>query len=484
MRAFHVVVSLSIAACGGSEADPTPPDAAPPPDVALAIACTDTAEGLYAAPPASLAPFDASHRGEVFRCTRDRWIDAETLDTTARANGYVGAPLTSGATIVRIAYRTERAQVGATAAEGHSSAFVLVPDAPHTPGALVVYGDPSVGIAPSCAPTHIDLSAQDDGWEQTRAPLLALVGAGWTVVAPDRAGFGFGDAPSYCDAEDEAKSLLDATRAVANLLPGDLVPAKVVLVGHSIGGHATLSAHALAPTYGLRGELIGVANFAPFWLSNLAWGAMLSPASGFTTTNAPYALEFQLDYFYAHGELLDGTGHGLDLIQVDKRAQVQDLLSGACLSGVAAGLVNLGDTAADYFDPIAVDALSRCGFTGDCTIDPAPLWEARFLADRPPIDAAGPPIVLWFGGQDATVTPEYARCAVEKIERDLGTSGTTQVTVCNDADAGHEAVPPRDVGWVNDWIGARLTGDAAPTCTAPVPPSDGGPACPSVPPNL
>jgi pimeloyl-ACP methyl ester carboxylesterase len=487
MRSVFRIALFSIAVgCGGNTnqaPDATPPDAAAP-TVNLAVACTDTTDGVYADAPASLPAFDASHRGDIFRCAKDRWLDAAAVDAIARANGYLGAPLTSGATIFRIAYRTERTHVGAAPpAEGHSGGFLLVPDHPRTPGALVVYAHPSVGIAPSCAPSHIDLSIKADGWEPVRAPLLGLVGAGWTVIAPDEAGMGFGDAPGFADAEDEGKSILDATRAATKLLPADLLPGKVVIVGHSMGGHAALSAHALAKSYGHDGELVGVATFAPFWLTNLAWAAILSEASGVNTTTGAYLLEYQLDYFYGHGELLDGAGHGVDLIQPDKAAAVKTLVTTQCLDGVATGLKSFGVYADSYYTDAAVTALSNCGFTGDCPDAPGPVWKARFIADRPPIDPAGPPIVMWFGGKDTTVSPPYARCAMDKVATDMASGGTTAITTCADADAVHTGVPARDVAWVTDWIAAQVGGGTAPTCTPPADPSAGGATCPKVPPN-
>ncbi len=471
--------------CGGSKSGPdaTPPDATAP-VVTLAMPCTDTIDGVYANAPASLPAFDASHRGDVFRCAPDRWIDAAGIDKIARANGYIGAPLTSGATVFRIAYRTERAHEGAAApAEGHSSALVFVPDLARTPGALVVYAHPSVGIAPSCAPSRMDLTASGDGADTVRAPMLAFAGAGWTVIAPDYAGMGFGDAPGFATSEDEGKSVLDATRAATQLLPSAILPPKVVIAGHSIGGHAALSAHALYRSYGMDGELVGVTTFAPFWVSGLAWGAIMSPASGVNSVTGSYLLEYQLDYFYSHGELLDGPGHGVDLLQPDKQDAARTLLTTKCLDDVATGIKGLGTEADAYYTADAVNGLAECGFNGDCTVDPGPAWKPRFLVDRPPIDPDGAPIVMWFGAMDTTVTPGYARCALDKVAADIGASGTTVVTACEDDGAVHITVPPRDVAWANEWIAARLSGGTEPTCTPPAAVKDGGAACPSLPPN-
>jgi pimeloyl-ACP methyl ester carboxylesterase len=477
------LVIASLVGCGGGDGDADAADAAAP-VVTLAVPCTDTAESLYVGVPSGLPAYDASHRGDVFRCAPDRWISATELDAVARANGYAGPALTSGATVFRIVYRTERVAVnGAPAPEGHSSAFLLVPDAPRSPGGLVVYAHPSVGIAPVCAPSRIDLTVADDPWEPVRAPILALVGDGWTVIAPDYAGFGFGDAPGFANAEDEAHSILDATRAAAKALPAGMLPDKVAIVGHSIGGHGALSAHSYAASYGHSGELVGVAIYAPFWVSGLAWGAILYPASGFNVQNAAYVLEYQLDFFFANGELLDGTGHGTDLLQADKRDPARQLLSTQCLDEVAEQIGTLGPRPIDYFTPEAVDVLGPCGITGDCTAAGAAPGGTRFKTNRPPVDAAGPPIAMWFGGADTTIPPSFARCAVDKLERDVGTSGTTRLVSCLDPTATHTAVPAAQAAWVNAWIGARVSGGTEPTCTEPPRPAAGGAECPAVPLN-
>jgi Secretory lipase len=454
------------------------------PVVLVGVPCSDNKDDVYAPVPDDLPAWDASHRGDVFRCSRDQWISPADVDAQARTDGYLGPELKSGATIFRIAYRTERAQVGTEpAAEGHSSALLLIPDHPRQPGALVVYAHPSMGIGERCAPSRTDIRFVGDEEEVVRGTILGLVGAGWTVIAPDYAGMGYGEVPGWADAEDEAKSLLDATRAARQALIPAMWPQNLVIAGHSVGGHGAFAAHALAPTYGYEGDFVGVVTFAPFWVSNLAWAAIMTPATGYNTGNAPYFFEYQLDYFYAHGELLDGPGHGLDLIQPAKRDAVKQLLTTQCLIGVAEGLPALGTDAADYFDPTAANALAQCGFAGDCTIDPAPTWLPRFVADRPAIAPDGPPILMWFGGMDTTVTPGYARCAMDKLERDLGTDGTTPLTACADPDAVHNGVPVRNVAWASDWIAARIGAGDEPTCTPPKLPSMGGASCPSLPNN-
>jgi len=486
MRQLGVLLTLPMVACGGGSSTPDamPPDAGPP-DVTLAQACADTIDDVYTLPSTPLPTWDGSQKGDVFRCAPDRWLSAGQVDAAARDAGYLGADLTSGTSIFRIAYRTERAASGTSApGGGHSSALLFVPDHPRDPGALIIYVHGALGIADQCAPSHQDLTAKvRDGLDAVRAPELALAGAGWTVIAPDLDGFGYGDAQGFDDSEDEGKCVLDATRAASKILPAAMLPGKVVLVGHSMGGHAVLSADALAPTYGFDGELVGVAAYAPFWISNMAWAALMTPAAGYDTSSAPYLFEYELQYFYSHGELLDGAGNGLELIQPAKQDQVKTILTTECIDDVATDMATLGTNASDYFDPTATKNLAQCAFTGDCTGDPAPIWQPRFYADRPAIDTSGPPIVIWYGNKDTTISPAYAQCEVDRFARDLAGGGTTAVSTCLDPDATHLQVPERNAAWVNDWIAARVGGGTDPTCTPLPDPSAGGTACPGLPPN-
>jgi len=484
MHRAGLLLSLLVVACGGGSSTPdaAAPDAGPP-VVDLAQPCTDTTADVYTLPN-GLPAWDGSQKGDIFRCAPDQWISATQANAIIAGDGYLGDPVPGGATIFRIAYRTERGVEGnATPAEGHSAALLLIPDHPRASNAVVVYVHGSAGIAPTCGTSRMDLSAADVVKPSVRASLLALAGDGWIVIAPDLAGFGYGDPSGFDDSDDEAKSVLDATRAAKKILPPEMWPDKVVLIGHSMGGHAVLSADALAPTYGLDGNLVGVVGLAPFWVSNLAWAAVMSPAAGLDTSNAPYIFEYQLDYFYGHGELLDGPGHGLDLIQTAKQDQVKNIVTTMCLDDVATALPGLGTNASDYYDPTAAKALAQCAFTGDCTGTPAPTWDPRFLADRPAIDTSGPPIALWFGGKDNTITPGYAQCTVERLAADLSGGGTTQVTACTDPGAEHITVPQRNIGWVDAWIAAQVDGTTAPTCTPLPDPSAGGTACPGIPSN-
>lgn len=457
---------------------------APPPPPMLLQACSDAVADVYTLP-ANLPTFDSSHRGDVIRCAYDRYLSAADINTAMTGYGYLGPALPSGLWLFRIAYRTERiAPAGSkTVPEGVSSGILLVPDVPQAGGPLVIFAHASVGIAPPCAPSTYDLLGAPMG-DDHRGAVLGLAAYGWTTLVPDYAGFGYDEPPGWSIAEDEAHSVLDSTRAAKQLVPS--LTGKVAFVGHSQGGHAVLSAEAYRASYGMEGDLIGIAAYAPLWLSAYAWAAILSPAAMFTTKDSGYPVMYDLDYFYSHGELYDGPGGGLAMIQPAKRDAVKSFLMNQCspIPPPGVNITTLGDTPSDIFDSAFVSSVSGCGLGfGMCSDATAMTWTARFSADRPPIDPKGPTILMYTGGLDTNFPPPRAQCMYDKINADMmgAMSPTTTISSCFDPNAQHFDIMRRDVDYANKWIAARAGLAAEP---APCTPFPTGQTCMTPPPNL
>jgi hypothetical protein len=282
--------------------------------------------------------------------------------------------------------------------------------------------------------------------------------------------------------------MLDATRAMKNLLPSAALPPKVFFVGHSQGSHVVLSAQAFAKSYGMEGELAGVAPMALLWVTDLTWGASLSPVAGLHTATDAAALSYGMYYFYGHGELYDGPGGGLAMFRADKRAQVAAVLSGSCESDVDTQMPTLGAASTDFYDPTFLSAVSGCMALGQsCDQEPAATWVTRAIADRPAIDPYSAPIVIWHGAVDTTISPARAQCGFDKLQADLAAASapTTTITICGDPEADHGGVIERDMDWIAQWIDARVGGQPDPPgCpgTAPLQPADGSPLVCATPP--
>jgi pimeloyl-ACP methyl ester carboxylesterase len=293
--------------------------------------------------------------------------------------------------------------------------------------------------------------------------VYTLAGYGYTVIAPDFSGFSYGQSPGYFSAPDEAYALLDATRAAANLLPTSIVPAnpKVVIVGHSQGGHAALAAQALAnqPTFGLKGDLVGVATFAPMYFSMASWEAVVTSSAqllNYNTTNSAAQLLFGLEYMYSAGELYDGPGHGLDVVEADKRDAAKNVLYSTAACKDWGAMTTLGTYGVDYIDSTFSNEVGNCAVygasmtaTNPCASALAMTWVARWKKDRPPLDPAGAKTLIVFAGMDKLVVPGFAQCALDTIAAS-GATGVTQV--CYDANADHTGLVRLDGDYVNKWI--------------------------------
>jgi pimeloyl-ACP methyl ester carboxylesterase len=499
---FAALLSLAVAsACSSSDSTPAQLPAGNDPAAMLAQGCIDALASIDETP-TGLLPYDATKRGEIVRCASVATYTAEQLHAAAATVGYQGAAFESGAKAYRVLYRTERMapEAGGSPAEGFSSALVLLPDKPRggasTPLVVVAHG--SVGVADKCAPSKGDLMGSGGHLDDFRSMVLPLAGYGWIVIATDYAGFGYGTTTGWMLAEDEAHSVLDATRAMGKLLKPGSTNGKVAVVGHSQGGHAAIATQAYAAKYGLEGTLVGVATYAPLWFAMRGFGAAIAAAAGKNVAKNASLLAYSLEYFYTHAELYDGAGHGVDSVKPEKQALAREILTTACGGDVGGRLNELGAVPADYLDDAFAKNVGACsGFNSatSCAAAPAPTWVPRFAKDRPAIDVNGAPIVLWQGALDETVTPPYAKCGVDKMRLDLGAS-TDKLKVCGDPTAVHGAsaddanksdgITRRAADWVNQWIGARAMGTAEPSaCTGEeaLQPEGGTLTCPNLPPN-
>lgn len=484
-------IPLLVIGCGNSSNNSMPDMAMAPTTLGtaptLAMPCTDAPADVYTVP-SGLPAMDMTHRGDVIRCAVTESLTAAKVNSQINAynlgtfgddySAGEGGNVTSGFWSYRITFRTLRPTPAGAASppEGDSAAFLLIPEHPLAGAPLVVFAHGSVGIAKKCAPSLLDLSAAAQDQDYPSA-LYKLAGYGYTVIAPDYSGYIGDTAPGYFNAEDEAHSVLDATRAAANILPTP--PDKVVIVGHSLGGHAVLSAQSYAKAYGMQGTLVGIAAMAPLYTSMALWGAATTDAAGLKTATDSTSILYAMEYGYTAGLLRGDAGGGLAVFQTAKQQAAKDtILGGECYD--TAKLSALGAKPSDFFD---TDYVNNVGFScaatplgTDCTMAPstpagdAPLWLSRWQEDRPPLDDQSAPILIWYGGKDTYVKPGWAECAREKLNKDLmSPTATTMISYCWDGEMDHRTFPrSADMDYVNQWIAARggIGTDPSP-CTTP-----------------
>ena len=258
------LVPLLVVACGNGSNNGSPDMAMPattlgtPPP--LAITCSDALADVYTLP-SGLPAMDMSHRGDVFRCSPTESMTAAKVNsqinaynadtfgnkyTTRRQRGLGLLDLSR-----RLPQLAQHAQGRRHAGRRRQRRDPRHPRASDRGAPLVVFAHgrwhrAQVRAVESRPVGHGAGSGLPGEHHATRRLRL-------TVIAPDYAGYSFGQTAGYFNAEDEGHSVLDATRAAAKLLTTP--PDKVVLVGHSQGGHAVLSAQSYQKAYGMQGTL-------------------------------------------------------------------------------------------------------------------------------------------------------------------------------------------------------------------------------------
>ncbi len=165
-------------------------------------------------------------------------------------------PLKSGATVTRVLYTSTDAEGTAIAVSGVAAVPPGEPPAGGWP--VVAWAHGTSGVASRCAPT-IDFGL--GGLE--RVPGLdQLLAGGVVVVATDYPGLGTPGPHPYLVGESEGRSTLDSIRAASGLTGGHTSKVSAIY-GHSQGGHATLFAAALAPSYAPELDVVGAAPMSP-----------------------------------------------------------------------------------------------------------------------------------------------------------------------------------------------------------------------------
>ena len=466
MRAWPFVVAGVVGACGSSSGagggdasvgddvardggvDATV-DAAPP---TVTAACSDSIGSVYTTP-SGLPPLSASARGDVVRCAKDTDIDVSAMTSRLSTAKVANVTATSGATTYRIAYRTTRFD----GAGGASTARVYLPTAPRSsPVPIIVGAHGTTGLADICAPSKYE--SLDDYL------ILPFVAHGYAVVAPDYAGLGNEGTQAYGDNKDTGQSTLDAARAMRKLVSAGSLSGKVVVVRHSQGGGAALSAQALARTYG-DGDVVGVVGFAPGWQVGVDVSGFRAPTvSTSYGAGLPAALaSLFVDAYFTNrvGATHEGDGFG-----ATARSAVLGAIASQCVLQLAVSIPMAAATFGDLFDATFRTSVIDCADGRTC-VEPGKSYLAFLTSNVLTGDRQGAHVLVVEGLSDTTVSPANVKCVVDKLNAD----GVTP-QVCTDGAAQHLDVTQRNAKLALDWVDALIDGTAMPTCDG-----SGLPAC-------
>jgi pimeloyl-ACP methyl ester carboxylesterase len=174
---------------------------------------------------------------------------------------FKGVAALKGATNWLVLYK----QVGVTGKPVAVSGIVSVPRGKSPKGGwpVVTWAHGTTGIAPQCAPSRdTGPSSGADSTDKGTAPLFnTWIKDGYAVVRTDYEGLGGPGVHPYLIGRSEGDGVLDIVRAARQLDPA--LSNRVVISGHSQGGHAALWAASLAPSYTPDLHVLGTVAFAP-----------------------------------------------------------------------------------------------------------------------------------------------------------------------------------------------------------------------------
>ena len=417
-----------------------------PPPVELTIPCLDSIDDVYVTPE-GLPPWDETVLGDVVRCAPEEVLSvAEVHDQLMEEDIDDVVPF-SGAAVYRIAYRTTRWE----GEEGIGSARIYLPDTQALAGTLplVIVGHGTIGLADHCAPSLYPTIS--------REMILPLVGSGFAVVAPDYAGLGTDGIQGYGDNHDTGHSMLDASRALRGIVTPGSVSDGAIAVGHSQGGGAALSAHALGASYG-DGEILGAIPFAPGWATsteNLWWVShypYLAPWAGTPALVMTLAL-------YADAANHLGTPYETSYFDPFIAEEVAEAVAEECLLGLSAHLPLLSATVGGALDEEFIDTVAACLDGSPFCGQPGEAYVQRAEANLMSVDPASGPILYVQGMLDVANSPAGAACLVDALLEDGAT-----VQVCTDAGAEHMDVTARQAAFMVEWAVALARGEPLPAC--------------------
>jgi acetyl esterase/lipase len=299
------------------------------------------------------------------------------------------------------------------------SGVVVVPPgaAPSGGRPVVVWGHGSVGLADRCAPSHFGVMGAFGPW------LGGLLQQDLVVAATDYQGLGTPGPARSLIGLSAGRAVLDAARA-ARRLDAAGAGGRVLLAGHSEGGHAVLWAAELARAYAPELQVLGVAATAPG--AELATTLELSrfrPAA--ITSGAMLIVVAWSDAYRVPLDVLTPAGR-----------RAVDRVRTRCL------------------EELARDPATPTVRPGDLLTTPP--WPALLARNSPGHAAAPAPLLIAQGTDDETAVPAATRALVQRLCR----VGDT-VELRTYQHAGHFDIPKVAGSDVAAWIGDRLAGRPA-----------------------
>ena len=189
-----------------------------------------------------------------------KFYDPHKLPKGAHGKLIWERPMTGGESLKGAKnYVVDYKQVGVRGTMVPVSGMVAIPKgkAPEGGWPVITWAHGTTGIADVCAPSRLPA-----GTEGLNSPMLeSWIKAGYAVVRTDYEGLGGPGPHPYLIGASEGRGVLDIVRAARQL--DRQLSDRVVISGHSQGGHAALWAASLVKSYTPEIRLRGVLAFAP-----------------------------------------------------------------------------------------------------------------------------------------------------------------------------------------------------------------------------
>ncbi len=358
------------------------------------------------------------------------WPSTTTTSTTAPVTGpgtdEPGAVLVAtaidrpGAVAHSIIYRST--DVEGAPIEVTGLVFLPEGDPPAGGFPVLTWAHGTIGVGDDCAPSRF-------GGANLRL-LDQHLDAGYAVVATDYEGLGSPGVHPYLVKGSEARSVLDIVRSARELHGADVVSDRVVIAGHSQGGHAALAAAELAPDLAPDLDVVGVASLAP-----------------------AADLRVLVPVFFGLGQ---GGGLGLYVAagwpDAHPELQAADLFDDAGVELVATAAETCTWGLGALADPEVIAGSLRARPTEFDT------WTARIAENDIDPTAIDLPVLLIQGADDVVIPAALT----ETLFDDLCAAGVTTRALTY-ADANHRSVREASIEDMHAWFADRLAGAAPPS---------------------
>ncbi len=289
---------------------------------------------------------------------------------------------------------------------------------------LVVWAHPELGLGQGCAPS---VRGQSPGGLGDVSDLLSR---GFAVLEPDLPGLGTPGSPSLLIGVTEGRALLDGIRAVTQVSGVRL--GRIVIWGHSQGGHAALWAAQVAPDYAPELALAGVVADEPIADPSAVMGHLAQISSA-----DPLVDEVLYSYSNAYPEVKLGEYRGFLAALVTQ----EEATGCGSLSPSGQALLLLGAGTAPWLQPPTQGPLAQ-----------------RLAANVAAADLSIP--LLMIQGADDQVVPEAIQASGVRARCEVGS--VVDYRVYRGLRHSNSAADPQRRSEILSWIGDRMADRTAP----------------------